>query len=250
MSLENKLIRHQIFLERYAGTVARRMQIGIEQARDIVLGIISSQDLASINIRQLQEQITQPLTAQMEYAFSDVEELLPVEAQFIERVLNKEVETAINSVSEDDLIEAFVDANMPIGLADNGRNRNVLSAYDKLARDNAKLLIQPLRDAQALGGDPLIAAGAIAALAAGLLRIRAQTLSKASVTHAANTTRNTVYKANKNLIKQVEWVSVLDSNTTAYCRSQAGKKYPVGQGPRPPAHYNCRSITKPVIGNE
>lgn len=250
MSLESKLIRHQIFLERFAGDIARRMQIGIDRARDIVLSIISTQDLASINSTQLKEQLLPALNSGMENAFDEVLSFTEVEGQFIQRNLNKEFDETIEAATAEALANALVDKNMPVGLAGNENNRNIITAYEKFARDNAKLLTQPVRDAQVLGGDPLVAAASIAALAAGLLSVRAKTLSKASVTHAANTSRDTVYKANKNLIKEVEWVSVLDSHTTVYCRSQAGKRWPVGQGPRPPAHYNCRSITKPVVPSE
>lgn len=225
------------------------MQIGIERARDIVLARLATQQVSDIDTRTLKEELLEPLTNQMNTAFAEVEALTPVEASFIERQLMREVES-IELVDEEDLIDALVDTNMPVGLSEDERNRNILTAYDRFARDNANLLTQPVQDAQTLGGDPILAAGSVTALAAGLLRIRAQSLSKTSVTHAANTSRDTVYKANKNVIQEVEWVSVLDSNTTPYCRSQAGKKWPVGQGPRPPAHYNCRSITKPVIKDE
>lgn len=39
------------------------------------------------------------------------------------------------------------------------------------------------------------------------------------------------------------WISVLDSSTTAICRSRSRKVYVFGKGPRPPAHVGCRSTT-------
>lgn len=44
-----------------------------------------------------------------------------------------------------------------------------------------------------------------------------------------------------------QWVSVLDSATTEICRSRNGNIYRYGNGPSAPAHYNCRSITIPII---
>jgi SPP1 gp7 family putative phage head morphogenesis protein len=44
-----------------------------------------------------------------------------------------------------------------------------------------------------------------------------------------------------------QWVSILDSNTTQICRSRDGHIYKYGDGPMPPAHYNCRSTPIPVI---
>jgi hypothetical protein len=36
-------------------------------------------------------------------------------------------------------------------------------------------------------------------------------------------------------------VAVLDSRTTKLCRRLDGRRYPVGKGPIPPLHPNCRS---------
>lgn len=44
-----------------------------------------------------------------------------------------------------------------------------------------------------------------------------------------------------------QWVAILDSATTKICRDRDGHIYVYGAGPTPPAHYNCRSFTMPVI---
>lgn len=44
---------------------------------------------------------------------------------------------------------------------------------------------------------------------------------------------------------EYEWVSVIDERTTDICLSRDGNIYRYGQGPLPPAHYNCRSKTIP-----
>ena len=70
---------------------------------------------------------------------------------------------------------------------------------------------------------------------------------RTALAHTANVARNEVYRANRNLIKGVEWVSTLDGRTSAICRARDGKMWPVDKGPRPPAHPNCRSSTIPVV---
>ena len=44
-----------------------------------------------------------------------------------------------------------------------------------------------------------------------------------------------------------QWCSILDSATTEICRHRNGNIFRYGDGPIPPAHYNCRSTTIPVI---
>src|SRR5215217_2102612 len=83
----------------------------------------------------------------------------------------------------------------------------------------------------------------------GILEISrrgAEAMVRTAVNHTATRAREDVYGANPDLIKGVRWVSTLDSRTSAVCRGRDGKVYPVGSGPRPPAHINCRSTTVPV----
>lgn len=69
---------------------------------------------------------------------------------------------------------------------------------------------------------------------------------RTAVNHIANGASEAVYEKNADLISGVRWVSTLDSRTTAVCRARDGKVYEPGKGPRPPAHWNCRSTTTPV----
>jgi hypothetical protein len=55
------------------------------------------------------------------------------------------------------------------------------------------------------------------------------------------------YEANKDIVKGVQIVATLDNRTTEICMSEDGKVYDVGDGPRPPFHFNCRTTTTPVL---
>jgi SPP1 gp7 family putative phage head morphogenesis protein len=74
-----------------------------------------------------------------------------------------------------------------------------------------------------------------------------ETLIRTANTHIASTVTEASYEANADIIQGVEWVSVLDSRTTSICQARDGKRWPVGEGPRPPAHPGCRSTTIPVL---
>lgn len=79
----------------------------------------------------------------------------------------------------------------------------------------------------------------------GILEIprrHAEAVVRTAVNHIANRARDEVYKQNSWLVKSVKWVSTLDTRTTPICRARDGKIYPLDSGPRPPAHFRCRSI--------
>lgn len=69
---------------------------------------------------------------------------------------------------------------------------------------------------------------------------------RTAVAHTAAVARDATYQDNFDIIKSVQWISVLDGRTTALCRARDLKVYPLKSGPRPPAHINCRSTTCPI----
>lgn len=80
-----------------------------------------------------------------------------------------------------------------------------------------------------------------------ITRRQAAAITRTAVNHVANEARKEFFKENADILKEEQYVATLDSRTTPICRSLDGKRFPVGEGPRPPLHFNCRSIRVPVI---
>ncbi len=80
-----------------------------------------------------------------------------------------------------------------------------------------------------------------------ITRQRATALARTAVNHFSNAAKREFYKANKKLFKREVYVATLDARTTPVCRANDGKTFPVGEGPMPPLHFNCRSTRVPVI---
>jgi len=70
--------------------------------------------------------------------------------------------------------------------------------------------------------------------------------SRTAINYAANLGRQSAWTANADIMKGVRWVATLDTRTTPICRDRDGKIFPINDGPRPPAHPNCRSTTVAV----
>lgn len=84
-----------------------------------------------------------------------------------------------------------------------------------------------------------------------LAKNQATALARTGTNYVSNKTRQEVYQNNRDIIEQYEWVATLDARTTAVCSSRDGVKYNFGENnPEPPAHYNCRSTTVPVVAEE
>lgn len=87
----------------------------------------------------------------------------------------------------------------------------------------------------------------------GLLARSARTteaIVRTAITHTATAAREEVYIANADQLTGVQWVSVLDARTSPTCQAYDGQVFKQGEGPRPPAHPNCRSTTIPVFIGE
>jgi SPP1 gp7 family putative phage head morphogenesis protein len=73
------------------------------------------------------------------------------------------------------------------------------------------------------------------------------TLVRTSINQVANTASQQVYEANQDITKKYRYVATLDTRTSAICRALDGQEFEYGKGPTPPSHFNCRSVTVPVI---
>jgi len=68
-----------------------------------------------------------------------------------------------------------------------------------------------------------------------------ESLVRTSLNHSSAVSRERTFKENSDLVKGVQWVSTLDASTTIICMDLDGKVFPIGEGPRPPGHFGCRS---------
>lgn len=75
----------------------------------------------------------------------------------------------------------------------------------------------------------------------------AEALVRTAINHTANYARQAVFEANSDLVQEWEFLATLDGRTTITCASLSGKTFPVGKGPMPPRHWNCRSTAVPVL---
>jgi SPP1 gp7 family putative phage head morphogenesis protein len=83
----------------------------------------------------------------------------------------------------------------------------------------------------------------------GILEINrrsAEAVVRTAINHTANAARQSLYEANADLIGSWRFVATLDAKTSVGCASLDGKTFPIGQGPQPPRHYNCRSSSVPI----
>lgn len=79
-------------------------------------------------------------------------------------------------------------------------------------------------------------------------RNQSRALVVTSITSVHAQADHAVYEANEKSLRGWQYVATLDARTTPICTHRDGSIYPVGDTSHlPPAHYNCRSVSVPVM---
>lgn len=128
----------------------------------------------------------------------------------------------------------------------------------KIERDDIRRIEQQVRIGVVQGDTPAQIARRVVGTAAlrgrdgvtEITRRNAQAITRTAVNSFSNAAKRLFYNANSDIFDEEVYVATLDSRTTPICRSLDGKRFPVGEGPIPPLHWNCRSLRVAVIDGE
>jgi SPP1 gp7 family putative phage head morphogenesis protein len=258
-------VRHMVWLERYkTGTVYKIIAL-LNRADDDLADLIAARlvkieargyDLGPAETKRLQA-LLDDLRAERTklYALTDEklrDELVDFshhEADFQARLIEAAVDTVTLQRPSLSQLRAVV-------VAQPFRGRVLKDWAASLAQEDVKRLSDAIKIGIVEGQttDQIVrrVRGTKAAgYADGVMEISrrgAAAVVRTSIAHTANLSSEELYALNADIVKGVQWVSTLDSRTTPVCQSRDGKVYKINEGPRPPAHWNCRSRTVPFLG--
>lgn len=253
--LADALTRHQIYLQRYGSATVRKILALLKRSDAQILERLLREDLSALS-RTRQERLLTEMRRSFESAYTDatgalqldLETLATYEGEYqldlFRRVLPVKLETV--APSADQLLAAVNSRPFQGKLLKEVYTELSASAFRKV-RDTIRAGIVEGRTTDQVVRD--IRGRRSMGFRDGILesnRRATETVVRTAINHTANTAREYTYERNGNLIKGVRWNSTLDGRTSAVCRARDGKVYEPGKGPRPPAHFNCRSSTSPV----
>lgn len=253
--LADALTRHQIYLQRYGSATVRKILALLKRSDAQILERLLREDLSALS-RTRQERLLTEMRRSFESAYTDatgalqldLEALATYEGEYqldlFRRVLPVKLETV--APSADQLLAAVNSRPFQGKLLKEVYTELSASAFRKV-RDTIRAgivegrttdqVVRDIRGRRSMGfRDGIMESN----------RRATETVVRTAINHTANTAREYTYERNGNLIKGVRWNSTLDGRTSAVCRARDGKVYEPGKGPRPPAHFNCRSSTSPV----
>jgi len=180
------------------------------------------------NISQrLTERLTEFTEGEIEFQKETLDQVLNVEttAPPIQRV-----QSAVNSTP----------AEMLIGNTKQSMTVNQL--VETFSKSNTKE-IKNLISAGFIAGDTTDQITArVSQKVRGRTRAQARAVVQTAVNHAASVARKQFSEENSDKIGGEKYLATLDARTTPTCSGLDGQIFEVGVGPKPPLHYNCRSL--------
>lgn len=253
--LRDLSIIRQILLQRLIAGESRKLNKQLDDiAKELEKQIKSGKPLTAFQGKRLEKAIEE-LAAIVDLKTPDLREFADLEAQYVVNSLatvsvqsSLPTAAALAKIAESSLVEGATITDWFTKLGENMRfeiNRAVKLGIS-LGETNEQIA-RRIIGAAGTKGSEVIPRGRRDALA--IVRTAVQTIS--------NDARNQTYLANQDVIKGVQWISVLDSRTTITCMARSGKVWslpnynPIGHSipwlGGPPAHWSCRSTTIPVL---
>lgn len=250
--------RHQVYLESLKGSQKEKISEFLRQVDKDIRRRLNG-DITAFTRSRLEvlldrvgkdiETVTGEYLAQLR---QDLVDLAVYEADFELRSLNQVVDYQFTIPSTNQLVSAAFTAPLSAsfggsnlldpfmdGLTDRARDRITneirLGYYQG---DSTSRVLQRIRGTRARGyRDGIISR----------VDFDAETIARTALQHASEQSRNELYRQNADIVKEVIWISTLDSKTSEVCRGLDRQVFPLEEGPRPPAHPRCRSKTIPRL---
>jgi len=271
--LSDALVRHQIGLQRLGNAEVRKLLALLKRVEVRVSERLLSADLTQFSRKRakvllqdirkitrsvytdatgkLQIEVERLALYELDYQQDLFKRMVPIELDVI-RPANDQIIAAVNSRPfQGRIMREWLQDLEETAFA---RLRGTIRQGFVEGRTTPQI-IQAIRGTAAMGYRDGIAQ---------INRNHAATVTRTAIAHTANTARSGLYRRNPNLIAGVQWVSTLDTRTSAICRARDGAVGPVDASnkdwrlprgakrlvppdARPPAHPNCRSTTTPIL---
>lgn len=246
----NRAVRHQILLEQYSAGQVTRMRKVLKRTADDLAARILKEGQTINNTRRyraLLKDVRSLLNASYggigEGLISEIEDLAPQEAEFARRSLQLQVNVQTTLPTAEQLNVAVFARPVEgqflkpfIKTWEVQETRRVVNAitegfYRGTPTADIARQVRGTRANQFKDG-----------IVGGVTNRNASTMVRTAINHTSNQARMATLAANSDIVAGWMFVNTLDDRTSLICASQdTTKVWPIGQGPIPPLHPNCRS---------
>lgn len=248
------LTRHQIYLQRYAGGIVNQLLPLLNtMSRDVSAQILAA-DVTQFQMgrlivlqRDINNLITATLSELQGQLTLDLTDLIDYEAGFTQRLLDQMVNVQTSGL--DVGTTASLLSNSQMGLVQGGSvvNMTMDQAFTQFSRTATNDITAMVQSGIAQGRTTREIASDVRGLINNRTRAQTEALIRTTANHAGNLARDQMYQENSDILDGEKFIATLDGRTTMTCAGNDGKIFNLGEGPRPPLHFNCRSVRIPIV---
>lgn len=252
--LISQTARHAVYLEGRKTAAANEIVELLQDVEERILGRLARVDVTEFS-RSRSEKLLTAIRGIMEDAYSgnieqawrnQIIELGDYEAGFEQRSLSSVTVNYEYTLPTAAQIEA---AAFTVPLSVQGPDKGKL--LEPFYRDWTSKQIDRVNGAIRAG---IVQGDTTAQIVAGLRDIELPinrrdmvAMVQTGLAHASTQARQATWNANSDIVRGVQAIAVLDSRTSAFCRSIDHQIFPINQGPRSPFHVKCRTVMVAVL---
>lgn len=263
--LFNALVRHQIYLLRTSGAIRNRINALLDATEQDIADKIRSRLLNATgldtpaDVRRMESLLSAIRVTRLK-AWDQVTEEWLQQVQDVatnEPVLLAGITRTVSPVILD-LVLPSVRSLKAIATSNPFEGRTLKQWASSIAQEDLRRIENAVRVGMVQGESSAEIARRVVGSAnlrgvdgvTQITRRGAEAITRTAVNHVSNQARREFINANADLFDEEQYVATLDSRTTPVCRGNDGKRFPIGRGPIPPLHFNCRSLRVPVIDGD
>lgn len=263
--LLDALLRHQTYLLRYSGYVQNRIQSFLDRVEDDVAMRIrdklrNSRGLTTpVDVRRMEALLASVQAIRHEsweqaadFLLHELQELAYKEPIAYQGMINTVAPVTVNTVVPTARLLKAIVTSKPfegrllkdwVATMESEDIRRVHAAIQlgMVAGESSDEIARRVVGTGALNGEDGVL---------NMTRRQVQAITRTAVMHVANSARAEFLQENADVIAGEQFVATLDARTTPVCRANDGKVFPVGTGPRPPLHFQCRSLRVAALDGE
>jgi SPP1 gp7 family putative phage head morphogenesis protein len=249
-------IKHQIYVQRYAGGQVKDLVKYLDDAQAEILRKLDGVDSLAES-RSLQRKLDQIAALQSDALeklskgiTDNAADFAEYEAEFAVKTMNTAAAASVTLPASEQLRALVTQA--PMQLAISGKAGSTIQsltlgqAATQFSKDKAAEITRTIQRGMVEGSTVQSLTRQIASVTNKHKR-QAEALVRTSVNHISSEARSAVNRANDDILKGEEYVSVLDGRTTIGCAALDGKILGFDEPPFTPRHWNCRSLRVPVL---
>ena len=246
--LADAATRRQVMVQRASRGISKELDEVLEQLRADINSRIADVPtefqrkrlgtvLASVEsiLQGGRENISQRLTERLN-EFTDGE--IEFQKETLDQVLN--VETTVPPIEK--VQSAVTSTPTELLIGNTKQTMTVNQMVETFSKSNTKEIKNLISTGFIPGDTTDQIAARVSQKVRGRTRAQARTVVQTAVNHAAGVARKEFSEENSDKIGGEKYLATLDARTTPTCSGLDGNIYEVGVGPKPPLHYNCRSL--------